>query len=187
MSEILWCADNGDGTYRNPVLYCDYSDPDAICVNGTYYLTASTCNYVPGLPILTSNDLVNWKLRNYAVKNIPEARYAAPQHAQGIWAPAIRFQNGRFYIYYGMPDEGIYMVSTENPLGDWDTPVLVKPGKGLIDPCPFWDDDGRAYIIHGYAKSRIGFKSWLGIFPISPDGTRRRPLALRRHEEASDD
>ena len=157
MSEILWCADNGDGTYRNPVLYCDYSDPDAICVNGTYYLTASTFNYVPGLPILTSRDLVNWKLRNYAVKNIPEARYAAPQHAQGIWAPAIRFQNGRFYIYYGMPDEGIYMVSTENPLGDWDTPVLVKPGKGLIDPCPFWDDDGRAYIIHGYAKSRIGF------------------------------
>lgn len=170
MSEILWCADNGDGTYRNPVLYCDYSDPDAICVNGTYYLTASTFNYVPGLPILTSRDLVNWKLVNYAVKNIPEARYAAPQHAQGIWAPAIRFQNGRFYIYYGMPDEGIYMVSTENPLGDWDTPVLVKPGKGLIDPCPFWDDDGRAYIIHGYAKSRIGFKSWLGIFPISPDG-----------------
>ena len=170
MSEILWCADNGDGTYRNPVLYCDYSDPDAICVNGTYYLTASTFNYVPGLPILTSRDLVNWKLRNYAVKNIPEARYAAPQHAQGIWAPAIRFQNGRFYIYYGMPDEGIYMVSTENPLGDWDTPVLVKPGKGLIDPCPFWDDDGRAYIIHGYAKSRIGFKSRLGIFPISPDG-----------------
>ena len=84
MSEILWCADNGDGTYRNPVLYCDYSDPDAICVNGTYYLTASTFNYVPGLPILTSRDLVNWKLRNYAVKNIPEARYAAPQHAQGI-------------------------------------------------------------------------------------------------------
>ena len=109
MSEILWCADNGDGTYRNPVLYCDYSDPDAICVNGTYYLTASTFNYVPGLPILTSRDLVNWKLRNYAVKNIPEARYAAPQHAQGIWAPAIRFQNGRFYIYYGMPDEGIYI------------------------------------------------------------------------------
>jgi len=170
MSEILWCADNGDGTYRNPVLYCDYSDPDAICVNGTYYLTASTFNYVPGLPILTSRDLVNWKLRNYAVKNIPEARYAAPQHAQGIWAPAIRFQNGRFYIYYGMPDEGIYMVSTENPLGDWDSPVLVKPGKGLIDPCPFWDDDGCAYIIHGYAKSRIGFKSWLGIFPLSPDG-----------------
>ena len=114
------------------------------------------------------------ELRDYVIdrilKNIPEARYAAPQHAQGIWAPAIRFQNGRFYIYYGMPDEGIYMVSTENPLGDWDTPVLVKPGKGLIDPCPFWDDDGRAYIIHGYAKSRIGFKSWLGIFPISPDG-----------------
>ena len=171
MSEILWCADNGDGTYRNPVLYCDYSDPDAICVNGTYYLTASTFNYVPGLPILTSRDLVNWKLRNYAVKNIPEARYAAPQHAQGIWAPAIRFQNGRFYIYYGMPDEGIYMVRAADACGQWDAPKLVRAGKGLIDPCPFWDDDGRAYVIHAYANSRIGFKSRIGIFPMSADGT----------------
>ena len=71
MSEILWCADNGDGTYRNPVLYCDYSDPDAICVNGTYYLTASTFNYVPGLPILTSRDLVNWKSRTSPKRGMP--------------------------------------------------------------------------------------------------------------------
>lgn len=170
MSRVLWNADNGDGTYRNPVLYCDYSDPDVICVDGVYYLTASTFNYVPGLPILTSTDLVSWTLRNYAVRRIPDARYDAPQHAQGIWAPAMRFHDGRFYIFYGMPDEGIYMVSTADPLGEWDEPVLVKGGKGLIDPCPFWDDDGRAYVVHGYAKSRIGFKSYLGIFPISPDG-----------------
>ncbi len=167
---VLWTSDNGDGTYRNPVIHCDYSDPDAICVDGVYYLTASSFNYVPGLPILTSTDLVNWTLRNYAVKRIQEKRYDTPQHADGIWAPAIRYQDGRFYIFYGMPDEGIYMVTTENPLGDWDAPVLVKAGKGLIDPCPLWDDDGRAYIIHGYAKSRIGFNSWLGIFPISADG-----------------
>lgn len=170
MSEILWDADNGDGTCRNPVIFCDYSDPDAICVDGTYYLTASSFNYVPGLPILTSRDLVHWQLQNYALEQIPEARYDAPQHAQGVWAPAIRFHDGRFFIYYGMPDEGIYMVSTANPLGKWEAPVLVKAGKGLIDPCPFWDADGRAYVVHGYAKSRIGFKSWLGIFPISPDG-----------------
>ncbi|MBQ2928606.1 MAG: family 43 glycosylhydrolase [Clostridia bacterium] len=171
MSEYLWTSDNGDGTYRNPVIFCDYSDPDCICVDGTYYMTASTFNYVPGLPILTSTDLINWTLRNYAVKNIPVERFSAPCHAHGVWAPAIRYHEGKFYIFYGQPDEGIYMVRTADPLGEWDEPVLVLPGKGLIDPCPFWDDDGRAYVIHGYAKSRIGFKSILGIFPMSPDAT----------------
>lgn len=171
-SEPMWLADQGDGTYRNPVLFCDYSDPDAIRVGDTYYLTASSFNYVPGLPILTSKDLVNWTLANYALPNIPEARYATPRHAQGVWAPSIRHHEGRFYIYYGMPDEGIYMISAEDALGKWDDPVCVLPGKGLIDPCPFWDDDGRAWVIHGYAKSRIGFKSFLGIFPMSWDGRR---------------
>ena len=171
MSEYLWTPDNGDGTYRNPVIFCDYSDPDCICVDGTYYMTASTFNYVPGLPILTSTDLINWTLRNYAVKNIPVERFSAPCHAHGVWAPAIRYHEGKFYIFYGQPDEGIYMVRTADPLGEWEEPVLVLPGKGLIDPCPFWDDDGRAYVIHGYAKSRIGFKSILGIFPMSPDAT----------------
>ncbi len=171
MSDMLWCADCDDGTYRNPVLMCDYSDPDVIRVGDTYYLTASTFNYVPGLPILTSKDLVNWTLANYALPNIPEARYATPRHAQGVWAPAIRHHNGRFYIYYGMPDEGIFMVSAEDALGAWDAPVCVLPGKGLIDPCPFWDEDGTAWVVHGYAKSRIGFKSILGLFPMSADGT----------------
>ncbi len=172
MSKILYTPDLGDGTYQNPVIFSDYSDPDAICVDGVYYLTASTFNYVPGLPILTSTDLVNWTLRNYAIKNIPEGRYSVPRHAQGVWAPAIRYHDGLFYIYYGMPDEGICMVRTADPLGEWEEPVLVLPGKGLIDPCPFWDDDGSAYVIHGYAKSRIGFKSWLGIFPMTADGTK---------------
>ena len=172
MSEYLYLPDNGDGTYQNPVIFCDYSDPDCICVDGVYYMTASTFNYVPGLPILVSRDLINWKLVNYALKNIPVARFAAPCHAHGVWAPAIRHHDGMFYIYYGQPDEGIYMVRTADPLGEWDEPVLVLPGKGLIDPCPFWDDDGRAWVIHGYAKSRIGFKSWLGIFPMTADGKR---------------
>lgn len=170
MSDYLYLPDIGDGTYRNPVIFSDYSDPDCICVDGVYYMTASTFNYVPGLPVLVSRDLINWTLVNYAVKNIPVERFKAPCHAHGVWAPAIRYHEGKFYIYYGMPDEGIYMVCAEDPLGEWEEPVLVLPGKGLIDPCPFWDDDGRAYVIHGYAKSRIGFKSWLGIFPITADG-----------------
>ncbi len=170
--EYLWKADLGDGTYQNPVLFADYSDPDVIRVGDTYYMTASSFNYVPGLPILISKDLVNWKLVNYALDRIPDGKYDVPQHAKGVWAPAIRCHEGRFYIYYGMPDEGIFMVSASDPLGKWDEPVAVLEGKGLIDPCPFWDEDGRAYVVHGYAKSRIGFKSYLGIFPMSADGTK---------------
>ncbi|WP_022768754.1 glycoside hydrolase family 43 protein [Butyrivibrio sp. NC2007] len=162
-------SDLGD-KFRNPVLFADYSDPDVIRAGDTFYMTASSFNYTPGLPILVSKDLVNWSLVNYALKNIGQERFKIPRHSEGIWAPAIRFHEGMFYIYYGMPDEGYYVVRTKDPLGEWEEPVLVLEGKGLIDPCPFWDEDGRAYIIHGYAKSRIGFKSILGIFEMSPDG-----------------
>lgn len=170
--ERLWKSDQGDGTFKNPILFADYSDPDVIRVGDTYYMTASSFNYVPGLPILVSKDLVNWELKNYAIERIDDGNYDIPQHAKGVWAPAIRYHMGQFYIYYGMPDEGIFMVKTKDPLGKWDKPVLVLAGKGLIDSCPFWDEDGQAYIIHGYAKSRIGFKSHLGIFPLSWDGTK---------------
>ncbi|MBQ7680135.1 MAG: family 43 glycosylhydrolase [Butyrivibrio sp.] len=156
--------------YRNPILFADYSDPDVIRVGDTYYLTASSFNYTPGLPILTSDDLVHWSLVNYALPVIPEGRFAIPRHSEGVWAPSIRYHDGYFYSYYGMPDEGIYVVRTQDPLGAWEPPVCVMPGKGLIDPCPLWDEDGRVYIIHAYAKSRIGFKSILGMFELSPDG-----------------
>lgn len=168
---ILYCADNGDGTYTNPVIFSDYSDPDVIRVEDTYYLTASSFNYTPGLPILISKDLVNWELVNYATNNIFYDDYDTPQHAKGIWAPAIRYHAGEFYIYYGMPDEGIFMVKAKNPLDKWENPVLVLEGKGLIDPCPYWEED-KAYIVHGYARSRIGFKSHLGIFEMNMEGTK---------------
>lgn len=169
----LWCPDLKNGTFQNPVLYADYSDPDVCRVGDTFYMTASSFNYIPGLPILTSKDLVNWELKNYAIKErLPYPQYDSPAHAKGIWAPSIRYHNGEFYIFVGMPDEGIFMLKTKNPLDDWSEPVLVLPGKGYIDPCPLWDEDGKAYIIHGYAKSRIGFKSILGIFQITPDGER---------------
>lgn len=170
--ERLWKSDLGDGTYQNPIIFADYSDPDVIRVGDTFYMTASSFNYVPGLPILTSKDLINWKLVNYALDRIDYDAYDIPQHSKGVWAPAIRYHEGRFYIYYGMPDEGFFMVSTKDPLGKWDKPVLVLAGKGLIDSCPFWDEDGKAYLIHGYAKSRIGFKSYLGIFEMNPEGTK---------------
>ena len=87
----LWTPDNGDGTYTNPVIFADYSDPEAIRVGDTYYLTASSFNYTPGLPILTSHDLVNWKLVNYAIDNIEEERYYIPRNSEGVWAPAMRY------------------------------------------------------------------------------------------------
>ena len=170
--EKLFVPDRGNGRYINPVIFADYSDPDVIRYGETYYMTASSFNYTPGLPILKSYDLINWELVNYALKNVQYDNYSYPQHSKGVWAPSIRFHEGYFYIYYGMPDEGIFMVKAKDPEGEWDDPVCVLEGKGLIDSCPFWDDDGRAYIIHGYAKSRIGFKSILGIFEMNPEGTK---------------
>ncbi|WP_132251088.1 glycoside hydrolase family 43 protein [Natranaerovirga pectinivora] len=168
---LLWKADLGNGKYRNPILFTDYSDPDVIRVEDTFYMTASSFNCVPGLPILVSKDLVNWEIKNYAVKELPFDTYNQPAYGKGIWAPSIRYHNNMFWIFVGMPDEGIFMTSTKDPLGEWSSLTCVWSGKGFIDPCPFWDDDGKAYIIHGYAKSRIGFNSKLGIFPMSMDGT----------------
>lgn len=169
----LWCPDLGNGTFQNPILYADYSDPDVCRVGDTFYMTASSFNYIPGLPILVSKDLVNWELKNYAIKDtLPYDMYNSPAHAKGIWAPSIRYHNGEFFIFVGMPDQGIFMLKTKDPLGDWSEPYLVLPGKGYIDPCPIWNEDGTAYVVHGYAKSRIGFKSILGVFQITPDGER---------------
>lgn len=170
-TEGKWIADLGDGTYKNPILYGDYSDPDVIRVGDDFYMTASTFTYVPGLPILHSKDLVNWELINYAVKKLPD-RYNVPVHGCGVWAPAIRYNDGKFYIYYGDPDIGIFMTYTDDIYGEWSDLVLVKEGKGLIDTCPIWDDDGKAYIVHGYANSRCGIKSHLAVCEMTWDGTK---------------
>src|SRR5262245_43866794 len=133
-----WVADQGDGTYKNPILYADYSDPDVIRVGDDFYLTASSFNCVPGLPILHSKDLVNWRIIGHALqRQPPEDVFARPQHGNGVWAPSIRFPNNYFYTYYGHPDFGIYMVKTKNPAGPWSAPLLVKAAKGWIDTCPF--------------------------------------------------
>lgn len=168
----VWVADNGDGTYKNPIINADYSDPDAIRVGDDYYMTSSSFNCIPGLPILHSKDMVNWELVNYALKKQPPFDvYDKPGHGNGVWAPSIRFHNEEFYIYYPDPDYGIYMIKTKDPKGDWSEPVMVKEGKGLIDPCPLWDDDGKAYLAYAYAGSRAGFKSLLAICSLNPEGT----------------
>ena len=149
----VWCPDNGDGTYTNPVINADYSDPD-VCVGASgddYYLTASSFQCVPGLPILHSKDLVNWEIINYALGNLYEGdeallkHFSTPRHGAGVWAPSIRYHAGWYYIYWGDPDYGVYMVKTQDPAGKWEAPVCVIKGQGYIDTTPLWDDDGRCY------------------------------------------
>jgi beta-xylosidase len=162
-----------DGTFVNPVIHADYSDPDAVRVGADYFMVSSSFNAVPGLPILHSRDLVNWELVNHALPRlVPEAAFRTPQHGAGVWAPAIRHHAGKYWIYYPDPDYGIYVITATDPGGDWSAPVLVKAGKGLIDPCPFWDDDGRVYLIHAFARSRAGFANVLHMDRLSADGTR---------------
>lgn len=170
VSEV-WTADNGDGTYRNPILHADYSDPDVIRCGDDYYMTASSFNCIPGLPILHSVDLVNWQLIGHALKRYPNEDFSSPQHGKGVWAPSIRCHDGMFYIYWGDPDAGIYMVRAKQPQGPWEPPVLVVAGKGLIDPCPLWDQDGKAYLVHAWAASRCGVKSLLTVRTMNTEGT----------------
>jgi beta-xylosidase len=172
ISEV-WQADQGDGTYKNPILYADYSDPDVIRVGADYYMTSSSFNCMPGLPILHSRDLVNWHLVGHALtEQYPAEHYAVPRHGDGCWAPCLRYHAGQYYIYWGDPDFGIYMVQTADPASTWSKPVLVLEGKGLIDPSPLWDDNGDVWLVHGWAGSRAGVNSLLTVNRLSKDGTK---------------
>ncbi len=169
----VWVADNGDGTYKNPVINGDYSDPDAIRVGNDYYMISSSFTHIPGLPILHSKDLVNWQIIGHALKKQPPFDvYDKVQHGAGVWAPSIRYHNNEFYIYYPDPDYGIYLVKAKNITGPWTEPLLVEAGKGLIDPCPLWDDNGKSYLVHAYAGSRAGIKSIIVVKEMNREGTK---------------
>lgn len=167
----VWFADLGDGTYRNPILCADYSDPDVIRVGEDFYMTASSFVSSPGLPILHSKDLVNWTLIGHAVQQLPGGYDDRVRHGDGVWAPALRYHDGKYWIYFSAPDEGIYMTTAVHPAGPWSPLHMVKEVKGWIDPCPFWDEDGQAYLVHAFARSRCGIKSMLQICRMSADGT----------------
>lgn len=168
----VWSPDRGDGTYVNPILFADYSDPDVIREGDDFYLVASSFASVPGLPILHSRDLVNWTIIGHAVSRLPSPDFDTPQHGKGMWAPSLRHHEGRFWIYVGDPDRGIYVTTAADPRGPWTPLALVKPVKGAIDPCPLWDDDGKMYLVHAWAKSRAGFNSVLTVTPLGADGLR---------------
>lgn len=170
----VWCADKGDGTYVNPVLNADYSDPDVVAVGDDYYLTSSSFNCVPGLPILHSRDLVNWEIIGHALDRVwPDSLYSgSPAHGKGVWAPCIRFHNGEYRIYWGDPDQGVFMVKAKQPQGPWEPPKLILSGKGIIDTSPLWDDDGRCYLVNAWANSRSGFASVITVREMNAEGTR---------------
>ncbi|WP_313177731.1 family 43 glycosylhydrolase [Massilia sp.] len=166
-----WSPDLGDGRYRNPILHADYSDPDVIRVGDSYYMVSSSFANAPGLPLLVSKDMVNWELKGHALpKLVPDARFAAPQHGKGVWAPSLRHHDGRFWIFYPDPDQGVYVTTAPDFAGPWSTPHLLLPGKGIIDPAPLWDEDGKAYLIHAWARSRAGFNNVLTLRRMAPDG-----------------
>lgn len=174
----VWVSDQGDGTFKNPVLHADYSDPDIIRVGDDYFMTSSSFQVLPALPILHSKDLINWKLVNHAVKNFymegvePANFYDYNQHGRGVWAPCIRYHNGEYMIYWGDPDFGIYVVKTKDPFAEWDKPICVIPGQGRIDPSPLFDDDGKVYLSFAWASGRSHMNTLLNVVELNEDGTK---------------
>jgi beta-xylosidase len=179
-SDPVYVPDQGDGTYLNPILAGDYSDPDAIRVGDDYYLVSSSFSNVPGLPVLHSRDMVNWTIIAHALPRLaPEGHYAVPRRGGGVWAPAIVHHGGLFRIYYPDPDEGIFVVTARDPKGPWSAPVLVDATRGAIDPAPFFDDDGTAWLAHAYAASRSGIRNIIVLKRMNREGTRTINAGIR--------
>jgi beta-xylosidase len=172
-TSTLWAklGDQGDGRYKNPILFSDYSDPDVIRVGKSYYLVASSFHFMPGIPVLESLDMVNWRIISHVFPRLDvDPKYSmigGNRYAQGAWAPSIRFHENRYYVYFPTPKEGIFMSSAPSAEGPWTVPKPVISGSGYEDPCPFWDDDGSAYLVH----SRVGAGPLI-LHRMSPDGTK---------------
>lgn len=171
--KIMASSSQSTPQYRNPIIDADLPDPDAIRVGGSFYMVCSSFNRAPGLPVFSSQDLVNWHRVGHALPgNEPAEWFGLPRHGAGVWAPSIRHHDGKFHIVYPDPDQGIFVVSAEDAAGPWSAPRLLMSGLGLIDPCPLWDEDGRAYLVHGWAGTRAARKNVLSVIPVDPGLTR---------------
>ena len=159
-------GDQGNGTYINPILNADYSDPDVVRVGADYYMVCSEFHFM-GMPVLHSTDLVNWTIigRIYNRFKFDPAYDTNNRYAGGSWAPAIRYHNGKFWVYFCTPQEGLFMSTAENAEGPWEPLVRVASVAGWEDPCPFWDNDGQAYLGH----SKVGAGPII-IHKMSADG-----------------
>ena len=166
--KLLTWGDQGDGTFRNPVLKSDYSDPDIIQHGDDFYLVASDFHFV-GMQVLHSRDLMNWKVIGQVFNRLSMSpKYDEMKaYSQGTWAPAIRYHDGEFYIFVCTPYDGLFMWHAKDPAGPWSETVTVKAVEKWEDPCPFWDDDGQAYLVHSYHGAGP-----LILHKMSPDGTK---------------
>lgn len=175
----IWNPDLENGCYRNPIIYADYSDPDVVRVGEDFYMVSSSFNCMPGIPVLHSTDLVNWRLVNHVVPKLPFDCYDTPQHGKGVWAPSIVLHDDKVWVYFCTPDEGLFMSYSSDPKQNWSPLCHVKQARGMIDPFPFWDEDGNAYLLHAYAKSRTGYNNKLNLCRMSPDGTSLYDLGVQ--------
>ncbi len=155
-ARTTWMADNGNGTYTNPLFYDEFSDPDVIRVGDDYYLTGTTMHTMPGLPVLHSRDLVNWDFVSYAVKELdlgPEYRLQQGNiYGQGIWAPCFRYHKGTFYIFANVNGRKTQLFRATNPAGPWTQTEL---GSSLHDLSVLFDDDGKIYVVWDYNEIKF--------------------------------
>ena len=160
-------GDQGDGTYRNPILPADYSDPDVIRVGDDFYLVASEFHFM-GIQVLHSRDLVNWRVLTRVFDRLPvAAKYDEMNgYGEGTWAPSLRYHDGQFFLYACTPRDGLFLWTARDPAGPWTGPVTVRTVEQWEDPCPFWDDDGQAYLVRG----RLGAGP-IYLHRMSADGT----------------
>ncbi len=156
----------GAGKYTNPVIHADYSDPDVIRTGDDFWMVASSFHAMPGIPVLHSRNLVDWEIVSYVYPSLPFGRYDRPAHGEGAWAPSIRFHDGRYYVYFCTPDEGLFVAVADDPRGPWQLTHMVDVAK-WEDPCPLWDDDGRAYLVHSLHRGGPAI-----VHRMSPDGMR---------------
>ncbi|MET7517974.1 family 43 glycosylhydrolase [Streptomyces sp. NPDC005480] len=164
-------GDQGDGTYVNPILPGDFSDWDCIRVGADYYGITSTFGYAPGVAVLHSRDLVNWRTLGGAVGELttiaPELNWdRMNRYGRGVWAGAIRHRAGRYWVYFNTPDEGFFMTSAASPTGPWEPLTSVWRTSGWDDPCPFWDDGGQGYLVTTHYSD--SYK--IHLFKMSADG-----------------
>jgi beta-xylosidase len=170
-------GDQGDGSYANPILPGDYQNTDVVRVGADYYYITATKALAPGMMVLHSNDLVNWTAIGHVVPDITQinARYNYDQmngEEDGIWAGAIAYHDGLFYVYFTTPDEGIYVSTATNPAGPWAPLTQLMAAAGWDDPCPFWDDDGQAYLVTTqFAVDPANGKTYnVHLFKMAADG-----------------
>lgn len=166
LSQAQWSPDIDSDTYRNPIIHADYSDPDVIRVGDDYWMVASSFTCFPGIPVLHSRDLVHWEIAGHVYDRLPLSRYDRPVHGEGSWAPAIRYHDGIYYVYFCTPYDGLFVARTSDPRGKWQLTQMLDVAK-WEDPCPFWDDNGDAYLVHSIHRGGPAI-----IHRMSADGLR---------------